>query len=282
MKSRLKVFLALNVGTLLVACGVYFFKFPNNFSTGGVSGMAIVLGELVPGLSSGAFVMIINFALLLLGFIVINGSFGVKTVYSSALFSIAIFLLEKFAPLDAPMTRQPMLELIFSVLLPAVGSAMLFNIGASTGGTDITAMILKKYTAMDIGKSLLCVDALITISACFVFNMETGLFSILGLLFKAFIVDFVIESLNICKYFNIVTDKPAETLDFIANALNRSATVIEATGAYSHAKKQVLLTVMTRPQAVRLNRFLKKTDPSAFITITNTSSIIGKGFRNPQ
>ena len=280
-RARWKDFALLNLGTLLVAGGVYFFKFPNHFSTGGVSGLSIILGKLVPAVSSGTFVWIFNILLMLLGFWLINGSFGVKTVYSSMLFSAVIWVLERVCPLEAPLTSQPFLELIFSVLLPAFGSAILFNIDASTGGTDITAMILKKYTSMDIGRALMIVDIGITIAACFVFGIEAGLFSILGLVIKAFLVDSLIESFNTCKYFNIITSHPKEVIDFVVHTLGRSATEVEATGVFSQEKRTLLLVVLTRPQAARLNRFLRQTDPGAFITIMNTSSIIGKGFRAP-
>ncbi len=279
LKISLREFLLLNAGTLLVAAGVYFFKFPNHFSTGGVSGISIILGHFVPALSSGSFVWIINMILLLLGFLLLGGRFGAKTVYSSLLFSVAVWGLERICPMDAPMTSQPFLELIFSVLLPAIGSAILFDIGASTGGTDITAMILKKYTSMDIGKSLLCVDALITVAACAVFGMETGLFSILGLAIKAFMVDSIIESFHICKYFNIVTNQPELISRFITETLNRSATSLRATGVYSGEERTLLLTVTNRAQAVQLNRFIKEYDPGAFVTISSISTIIGKGFR---
>lgn len=275
----LKDFLLLNAGTLLVAAGVYFFKFPNNFSTGGVSGISIILGSLFPQLSSGSYVWIINAALLLLGFVILGGSFGAKTVYSSMLFSAAVWVLERVCPLAQPLTTQPLLELIFSVMLPAIGSAILFDIGASTGGTDITAMILKKYSSLDIGKALLCVDALITVASCFVFGMETGLFSVLGLAAKALMVDSFIESFHICKYFNIVTTKPDDICRYITEKLNRSATVLDATGYYSKESRTLLLAVMTRPQAVQLNRYIRQVDPGAFITVSNVSTIIGKGFR---
>lgn len=278
----LKDFLLLNAGTLLVAAGVYFFKFPNNFSTGGVSGISIILGHYFPQLSSGSFVWIINMLLLLLGFILIDGRFGAKTVYSSTLFSVAVWGLERICPMAQPMTSQPLLELIFSVMLPAVGSAILFDIGASTGGTDITAMILKKYSSLDIGKALLCVDALITVAACFVFGMETGLFSVLGLAAKALMVDSFIESFHICKYFNIVTTKPDEICRYISQTLNRSATLLDAKGYYSKEPRTLVLAVMTRPQAVRLNAYIKQIDPGAFMTVSNISTIIGKGFRSPM
>lgn len=133
--SRLQTFkdyVMLTTGTLLIALGVYFFKFPNNFSTGGVSGISIVLAHYAPNLSAGAFVFIINMALLLLGFAVFGRSFGVRTAYTSLLLSCATWGLEYIFPMDAPMTTQPLLELIFAVALPAVGSAILFNMQASS------------------------------------------------------------------------------------------------------------------------------------------------------
>ena len=182
MKKRLSDALLLTTGTLLVSFGVYFFKFPNNFSTGGVSGISVILGALLPGVSTGTLVLIINAALLLLGFAVFGRSFGLKTVYCSMLMSLSIYALERLVPMDAPLTTQPMLELVFSVLLPAVGSAILFNLQGSTGGTDIVAMIFRKYTDLDIGKALFCTDFLIATLAGVVFGIETGLFSLLGLL----------------------------------------------------------------------------------------------------
>ena len=165
------------------------------------------------------------------------------------------------------------------MMLPAVGSAILFNCNASTGGTDIVAMILKKYTSLDIGKALLVSDALIAFSACFVFDIRTGLFSLLGLIIKAFVVDSVIESINLCKYFSIVTSCPDAICDYIIREMNRSSTVIDAIGAYSHEDRKVILVACRRSEAVRLRQYIKTVDPKAFMFITNTSEIIGKGFR---
>ena len=127
---------------------------------------------------------------------------------------------------------QPMLELVFSVLFPAVGSAILFNIQGSTGGTDIVAMIFKKFTSLDIGKALFCTDFIIATLAGVVFGIETGLFSLLGLLAKALVVDSVIESINMSKYFTIVTHNPDEVIAYIKKELNRSATLVTGEGAY--------------------------------------------------
>lgn len=278
-QAKIKNFLLITLGTFLTAVGIYFFKFPNNFSTGGVSGISILLGKLVPFLSPAVSMWAINLILLLIGFLFFGRGFGLMTAYCSMLYSFLTWLFEVIYPMTAPFTDQPFLELCFAMMLPAVGSAILFNCNASTGGTDIVAMILKKYTSLDIGKALLVSDALIAFSACFVFDIRTGLFSLLGLIIKAFVVDSVIESINLCKYFSIVTSCPDAICDYIIREMNRSSTVIDAIGAYSHENRKVILVACRRSEAVRLRQYIKTVDPKAFMFITNTSEIIGKGFR---
>ena len=277
VKTALKEFPMLTLGTILVAVGVYFFKFPNNFSTGGVTGIAILLSALFPQVSSSTFASVLNVAFLLLGFLVLNKGFGTRTIYCSLLFSALLSGLEWLCPLSAPLTDQKMLELFFAVIFPALGSAILFNMQGSTGGTDILAMILKKFTSLDIGRSLLYVDVLVAGSTLLI-SIETGLYSLLGLLLKSVLVDTVIESLNRKKSVILVTAFPEETASFITHNLGRSATIWEAKGAYSHETKWVVMSALSRSQAVILRRWLKELDPHAFILITNSSEIFGKGF----
>ena len=268
----------LTLAVLVLDVGVYFFKFPNNFSFGGVTGISIILNRIIPW-SAGSYNFAINMLLLLVGFVFIGRDFGIKTVYVSVVSSTVLSLLERWCPMSAPLTGEPVLELIFAIVLPAVSAAILFNVGASGGGTDIIAMVLKKRTSLDIGKALFCVDLLITIGACFVFDIQTGLFSFTGLMAKTLVIDGVIENINLCKYFTIVCEDPAPICDFIHHKLNRSATLFTAEGTYSHTPRKVILTVMKRSQAVQLRNFIRRTDPHAFMMITNSSEIIGKGFR---
>lgn len=280
MKGRqlLREFPLLTLGTALVAIGVYFFKFPNHFSTGGVTGIAVLFSAVFPTVSSSTFASVINILFLILGFAVLNRGFGVRTVYCSLLFSALLSGLEWLCPMSAPLTDQKMLELFFAVIFPAIGSAILFNMQSSTGGTDILAMILRKFTSLDIGRALLYVDVLIAGSTLFLINIETGLYSLLGLILKSVLVDTVIESLNRKKSFIVVTSYPKEVCAFITGVLSRSATFWQAEGAYTHQEKWVVLTALSRPQAVALRRHLKETDPQAFMVITNSSEIFGKGF----
>ena len=281
-KQTLLDFLLITVGTLVSAVGIYFFKFPNHFSTGGVSGLSIILNGLFPAVKASYFVTGINIVLLAIGLIFIGKGFGIRTIYASLLLSSSLQALETFVPLQGSVTGEPMLDLCFSVLLPAAGSAVLFNVSASTGGTDIVAMILKKYTSLHIGTALFCVDFLIAASSGVVFGLPIALFSLLGLLAKALVVDNVIESINLSKYFFIVTKTPDEICDYVQNQLHRSATIWYATGAYTHDSRSVVLTVLKRGQAVALQHYVRKCDPHAFVIISNTSEIIGKGFRSTQ
>ena len=278
VKQFLTEYALLTLGTALVAMGTYFFKFPNHFSTGGVTGIAVILSSIFPSVSSSLFASVINVAFLLLGFGVLNRGFGVRTVYCSLLFSGMLTGLEWLVPLSGPLTDEKLLELFFGVILPALGSAILFNIQGSTGGTDILAMILKKFTSLDIGMALLYVDVLIAGSTLILIDIETGLFSLLGLVLKSVLVDSVIESLNRKKSFILVTSCPEEVCDFITHTLHRSATFWKGEGAYSHQDKWVVLTALSRAQAVALRRHLKAIDPHAFMLITNSSEIFGKGF----
>ncbi len=257
--------------------GIYFFKFPNNFAFGGVTGFATVISALTHW-SASEFTTIVNTILLVAGFLFLGRSFGIKTVYATLMMSIFLYFLERLYPITRPLTKEPLLELIFAILLPSVGSALLFNTGASSGGTDIIAMILKRYTSLNIGTVLLLVDVTGVIMAYFVFGPETGLFSSLGLLAKSLVIGDVIENINLCKCFSIICDDPGPICDYIIHGLNRSATVYEAQGAFSHHKKTVILTTMKRSQALKLKNYIRSVEPTAFILISNSSEIIGKGF----
>lgn len=278
MKRKLLLFLIITLSSLLTIFSTYFFRFPNHFSFGGIAGLAMVLEPYLP-FSVGTINLVVNIALLAAGLVFLGKQFFLMTGYCTILISVGISIMEKLYPLSGPITDQPMLELCFAVAMPGFASALLFNIGASSGGTDIIAMLLRKYTHIDnIGTALFMVDALIVAASFFVFDIKAGLYSILGLLAKSLVVDNVIENINLCKYFNIICDEPEPITDYIIHTLNRSATIFQAQGAFTHHKKYIVLTVLKRPQAVALRTYVKRVEPSAFILITNTSEILGKGF----
>lgn len=279
MKSKLKNFSLLTISTLIMAVGIYFFKFANNFTFGGITGIAVLVTKFLP-ISSSDFSFVVNILLLIIGWIVLGKSFAEKTAYSTILLSVSLSLLERIYPMSHPLTNEPLLELIFAILLPALGSAILFNIGASSGGTDVIAMILKKYTNVDIGKGLMISDLIFTLAGFLVFNVKTGLYSLLGLIMRSALIDNFIESFNRSKYFHVVTSNATCICDFIQNDLQREATIVNATGAFTGDDKYIILTVLSPSQAVKLRNFIKEHDPKAFLLISNTSEIIGKGFHS--
>lgn len=278
-KQWLNDFFILNAGTLLTAVGSYFFKFPNNFSTGGVTGISVVMTHYFPGLSNGTIVSVINIALLIVGLLLLGKGFGFKTFYVTVAFSAMLKILEVIWPMTQPLTDQPFMELLLGVFFPAWGSALLFNIGSSTGGTDIIAMIVKKYFKCHIGRALLIVDFFITLLTFVAFGPETGLFSMVGLFIRSFAVDLFLENMNTYKYFTIITDKPQEIYSYITDVLHRGATVYQAEGLYKHTEKTVIMTAQGKKQALHLQDVIRQKDPHAFVLVTNTSEIIGKGFR---
>lgn len=278
--KRIGSFLMINLGLVLTAVGIHFFKVPNNFATGGVSGLAIVIGHFFPGVSVGPLMLIINIVLLIVGFLLIGASFGSKTVYSSFALSGMVWALDRAFPLSKPLTGDTMLELAFAIILPAVGSAIVFNQNASTGGTDIVAKVLNKLTSIDIGKALLLADFVITVMAGLVFGIRIGMYSFLGLIMKGFLIDTVIEGINVRKQVVIISENPEALREYIIQNLHRGATVHTATGAFTNEEKHVITTIVNRRQAIALRNYIREVDKKAFITITNTSEIIGKGFRS--
>ena len=269
----------LNLGTLLTAVGVYFFKFPNHFTTGGVSGISIVVAHFMPAVTTATLNLILNLLLLFIGVLFLGRGFGARTAYSAIVSSVLTLAFERFIPMSAPMTTQPVLELVFAVALPAVGAAMLFNVDASSGGTDIIAMLVKKYSHINIGLALGLADLLVALAACFTFGMETGLFSLFGLFLKSYMLDAVMDNLRTYKVFQIITDNPGPICDFIMQKLHHSATIMEGQGSFTHEKREIIMTVINRSQAIRLQLFVRATDLHSFITITSSSEIVGKGFR---
>ncbi len=296
-KEILREYAMITFGIFLVAVGVYFFKFPNNISTGGVTGLAVVLNQIFPAVSASNFVSIFNVFFLILGFAVLGRNFGVKTVYGSLLLSLFLELFDlifkfcnvpaTFLPLtvtQANPTGEPVLELFFAVAIPAVGTAILFYNGGSSGGTDILAMIIRKYTNMDSGRALLISDVLLVLLTFYSFETmsmawTTGLLSMAGLVCKSLVVDNVVEDINRSKYFLIVTTHRAEVEEYITKNLKRGATTWQCEGAYTHGEEYALITVMSRYQGYHLRRFIKTIDPKAFVIVTNSSDIVGKGFK---
>ena len=172
-------------------------------------------------------------------------------------YSFVTYVLEILIPIHAPLTNQPLLELIYAMLLTSIGSAIIFNADASSGGTDIVALMLKKFSSLDVGKAILVVDFIVAASAFVVYDVKTGLFSLLGLFAKAFLVDSVIETLNTCKYFVVITSMREEISSYIIETLHHGVTVGSVIGEYTKEEKTMIHTVCKRFEAIKLRNMIK-------------------------
>ena len=274
-----RFFAELNLGLILTAVSIVVFKTPNHFAFGGTSGLSVILSTLVPQLPVGAFMWILNIALVILGFIFLERKAILWSVYASFALSAYVSLFEMLFPGGRSFTGDMWLDLCFAVILPALGSAIVFDIGASTGGTDILAMILKRRTTLEIGRALLIVDIGIVTVAAFLYGPRVGLYCVLGLFAKTLVVDKAIESIHLRKVCTVICKEPLKVEKFIVRRLNRSATISRGYGAFSGACVTVIMSVLSRREAVQLRRYAREVDPDAFITIVDSSEIVGKGFR---
>ena len=293
IKERRKTVLnwvVLNFGILLIAVGIHFFKAPNNFATGGVSGISIILTKYVtksvPFITQPVINLIINAILIIIGFIFLGKGCTFKTAYCSIMYTVEMYAMQWILQalgieLNAQntLTSHKFLEFVYAMLLTGIGSAILFNCNASSGGTDIIALIIKKYAKINIGKALFVTDLLIASSTFIIFDTATGLFSVLGLFFKAFLVDSVIESIGKSKLVTIITANEELIAPFIIEGMHRSFTSYKAKGGYSGEEKTIMITVCNRKEAYRLKAKIRQTDTAAFVILTDTNEILGKGFR---
>ncbi len=279
MLKKVREYIFITIGMTMVAVGVYYFLVPSNLATGGVSGLAIIISKFLPNLPVGLLMLIFNIILFIIGFLIIGPNFGAKTIYASLGLSGLIWLFQKLIPISRPLTNDLMIELLFGVGISGLGLAIVFNQNASTGGTDIIAKIINKFFHVDMGKSLLMADFIITLIAGITFGAKAGMYALLGVVLNGFVIDSFINGLNISKQVTIISSKGLEIKDFIINKLERGVTIYDAKGAYSGQSKEVLITIMSRREFIKLKDFIKEIDNRAFITVSDVHEVLGEGFK---
>ncbi len=268
----------ITISIFIMAVGIYFFKFPNNFCFGGVTGAATLVAK-VTTLSTGGFTMIANLVLLAVAWLAVDKTFALRTAYASILLSLLLMFFQWIYPMSRPLSDEPILELLFAIALPAIGTALLFQTDASSGGTDILAMVLKKYAHLrDTGLALFLTDLVMIIAACFVFDIKTALYSFVGLTVKSFMIDDIIQSMTLCKSITIVCTDVEPIRNFIVQELHKGATILEARGGYTDSQKYVVLTTLTRHQAEQLRSYIHEKQLDAFLSVASTNEVFGKGF----
>lgn len=277
--KKFKEYLLITVGLIIVAVGIKFFLEANKIAAGGVMGIAIIVNELVPQLSVGIIMFVLNVVLLVVAFMFVGGHFGVKTVYSSLGLSLVVMILDKCVP-NVILTHNLFLSMIFGTLLNGVGMAIVFNQNSSTGGTDILAKMLNKYLHIEIGKSLLVVDFIITLFAVATLGIDLGMYSLLSVIMLGVMIDYFIEGFNLCKQVMIISNKNEEISKFIIKKLDRGCTVFKGKGGYTREDNYIIYTVLSRNEFIKLKKYIKQADPSAFITVSDAHEVLGEGFDN--
>ncbi|QLY40638.1 YitT family protein [Hujiaoplasma nucleasis] len=278
MSNKVKEYIYINIGVVMVALGMYVFLMPSNLATGGANGLAIVLNYFIPILPVGVIMVFINIILFVIAFIVIGKGFGFKTIYASLAVSLLVYVFEKVFPMETSLTGDILLELIFGIVITGVGMGIVFNQNASTGGTDISAKILHKFFHINLGKAVFLSDIVITVFSAFAFGINIAMYAMLGVLLNSFVIDYIIDGLNLRKEVTIVSDHFDEIKTYIIETLDRSFTIYYGKGGYSNLDKKLITTVISKREFIRLRTFINELDSNAFVTVKNTHEVYGDGF----
>lgn len=278
MKFNLKRFIYINVGLLIMTVGLYFFLMPSNLAVGGATGLAMILNYLIPSIPMGIILAALNVILFIIAFIAIGKDFGGYTIYSSFAFSAMIAIFEYIIPMKGPFTDDLFINLIFGILISGVGMGIVFNEDASTGGTDIIAKIINKYTGIAMGKSLLISDFLIVLFASFVYGARLGMYALLGIIINSFVIDKIISGFNVKMNMMIISKELDNINDFILNEIGRGTTIYVAIGGYSKEERRIINTIVSRSEYVRIRDYIRSVDNKAFISVSHITEVEGEGF----
>ena len=275
-RESIKEFALITMGIFLVAVSVVYFFEPNNIAAGGITGLAIVINHYIPFISIGPLVLMMDAILFIVALIVLGAKFGAKTIYSSFLLSTSMWLMQTFIPIN--ITNDLILATIFGTLISAVGMAIVFNANASTGGTDIIAKILNKFFHIEIGKSLLIVDFLVTLLGAVTFGINIGLYGLLADIINGVVIDNIIAGFKTKSEITIISEKNKEISKFILDDLERGCTFIKGIGGFTRKDTSILYTVLDRNEFIKLKNKIKEIDKNAFITVGEVHEVMGEGF----
>ena len=279
-KNLVYEYALISFATFVIAAAVYFFLIPSKVVIGSISGLAIVIAELVP-LSISMITMILNVILLLIGFLLLGKEFGMKTVYTSLLMPVFIAVFEQFIPLNGSLTGSSIYDIAADILLVAFGQAILFNVNASSGGIDILAKILNKHCHIEIGKAVSAAGIVTAMTSILVYDIGTLIISILGTLANGQAVDYFTSGLNRKKKISIISDNYEKIEDYILHTMHRGVTRYQVIGSYNNETKVELVTIMDTNEYKKLLVFLHQYPEKVFVTVSNVSEILGEWNSSP-
>lgn len=269
------------VGAFILASGFVFFINPYNIVPGGVYGIGIVVHHLVPAIPVGMFGLAVNIPLTLLGIRILGPKFGVKTVLGMVLTSVIMDVMTIFVGNNDPLglANDLLLASIFGAILIGFGLGLIFRSRATSGGSDIIAMIFAKYSSLPVGQLLIIVDSCIVLLGLIIFrDWRIPLYSWLVIYITGQVIDIVLKGFNYDNALMIISEKHALIKEKILVGLERGGTYLKGEGMYTGNDKNVIFVVVSRRELTILKNWISEIDPDAFVTVIDTREILGDGF----
>nr|WP_152526251.1 YitT family protein [Thalassobacillus devorans] len=262
------------IGSFFVALAFNVFLLPNNIASGGVAGISTITKGVFgwePGLVQG----LLNVPLFITGVIILGKNFGLKSFVGTLILPLFVYLTSGLSP----ATPNPLLGAIFGGMGVGLGLGIVFRGRASTGGIDLAAQIIHKYTHLPLGISLAMLDGMIVTTSAVVFSVEEGLYALIGLFATSRTIDFVQVGLNTSKNVMIISENVEEVRAAILNEIDRGVTVLEGSGGYTEQSRKVIMCVVQQNEFIKLTQTVKMIDPEAFVVAMNATEVLGKGFK---
>jgi len=268
------------IGAFIMASGFVLFITPHKIVPGGVYGISIVL-HYIFDTPVGLTALFFDVPLTLIGIKVLGPRFGMKTVVGFTATALFMDTLTYLYGAQALVPDDPLLSSIFGGLLVGIGLGLIFKSRATSGGTDIVAMMISKYTKMPVGQLLIIIDSVIVILGLVVFqDWRIPLYSLIVIFITGKVVDIILEGMNYDKVLFIISEKHKEIGDKIVKDLNRGGTFLKGEGMYTGSDKSIAFVVVNRREMTMLQDYIHHIDPKAFVTVLNSNEILGNGFRS--
>lgn len=273
VKKIIKDYAVITFAAVIAAAAIYFFMIPSHVAIGSGSALAMVLSNFIP-LPVSVISLSLNIIFLILGFILIGPEFGAKTVYTTILVPISLGILETFFPNFQSLTDDPLLDMVCYLLIVGIAMALLFSHNASSGGLDIVAKIMHKYLKMELGTAISVSGLTVALTTVFAYDSKTVVLSILGTYLSGIVVDKFIFGLNIKRRVCILSkEHMQEILDYILHDLHSGASLYDVIGAYDGVTRREILTIVDNNEYRKLMDYVKKTDPTAFVTVYSVNEL---------
>lgn len=274
-KNTIYEYSLITLATFLIACAVYYFLIPSNVVVGSIAGLSMILHQILP-LPISTITLFLNCLLLLLGFLLIGKEFSFKTIYTSIALPFFIGIFENLAPITHSITGFAFYDVMADILLAALGQAILFHVNASSGGLDIVAKILNKYTHIEIGLAVSISGFVCSILSIVVYDLGTLVISLMATLANGLLIDVFINGFNRKKKISIICDTPKPIEEYILNTLKRGVTRYPIQGGYSTIERTELVTIVSVNEYKQFVNYLHSYPEKIFVTVSNVNEILGE------